>query len=69
MTTNRAALTEFGSLPACMGGWCAARNRCAHHLATDRRHVAERLCDRGQEQPAPVLTRSDASTRVCAENA
>ena len=39
------------STPACMGGWCSARNRCSLHLQDDRTDVAERLCKRGEETP------------------
>lgn len=42
-------------MPACMGGWCAERSRCIHHLKADRRLVTERLCHRGQEMPAAPL--------------
>lgn len=33
--------------PSCMGGWCAARDKCALHLADDRSKPAERLCEPG----------------------
>lgn len=38
-------------LPACLGGWCTKRDRCARHTQADRSEVAERLCKRGHEQP------------------
>lgn len=42
--------------PACMGGWCAQRDHCAHHIAPVQRVVvSERLCERGREQPEPVM--------------
>ena len=46
-------------IPACMGGWCGLRNRCERHLTADREVVAERLCDRGDEMPQPVLERPE----------
>ncbi len=36
---------------ACMGGWCQQRDHCERHTQDDRRVVAERLCDRGNEEP------------------
>ena len=33
--------------PACLGGWCAVRDRCERHITDDREIVAERLCERG----------------------
>jgi hypothetical protein len=38
-----------GPLQACMGGWCAKRDWCAHYHAEDRRAPAERLCRPGQD--------------------
>lgn len=36
-------------MPACMGGWCAAkRDSCRHYHAADRVEPAERLCERGE---------------------
>jgi len=47
------------SLPACMGGWCLERNRCAQYLTaprgTEPEHVSERLCLPGQESPRPMF--------------
>lgn len=43
--------------PACMGGWCHVRDRCALHLQADRREPAERVCGHG---------RSDAFTPIVA---
>jgi hypothetical protein len=31
--------------PACMGGWCAVRDRCTYYQAQDRRYPIERLCE------------------------
>lgn len=42
------------ALPACMGGWCPVRDRCAQHLTMSRRVVVERLCERGNERPRGV---------------
>ena len=42
------------ALPACMGGLCIKRDRCQRHLTDDRRHVVERMCERGNEVPFPV---------------
>lgn len=39
---------------ACMGGWCHVRDRCAHHHSPSR-VVSERLCERGREEPEPML--------------
>lgn len=33
-----------GPVQACMGGWCAKRDHCAHFHADERRQPAERLC-------------------------
>ena len=38
---------------ACMGGWCAVRDRCAHYHARSGTPV-ERLCARGDESPKPA---------------
>ena len=37
----------------CMGGWCRSRESCAHYTAPEipGRPPAERLCERGKEQP------------------
>lgn len=32
---------------ACMGGWCAVRDRCKHHQAENRSKPTERLCEPG----------------------
>lgn len=48
--------TDRAELPACMGGWCTVRDRCAQHLTMSRRVVVERMCERGNEQPVPVRT-------------
>ena len=40
-----------------MGGWCKVREDCAHHHAepdTWGTEPAERLCEFGQEEPAPL---------------
>ena len=37
------------STPACMGGFCRKRDRCAHYHADDRREPAERLCMPGAD--------------------
>ena len=42
------------TLPACMGGWCKVRDRCAQHLLADRSTVAERLCPKGEARVVPV---------------
>lgn len=47
--------TSAPAIPACMGGWCAVRDRCQRHLQTDRGIVAERLCPKGGEWPASAL--------------
>lgn len=61
------------SNPACMGGWCRLRDRCARHLQADRREPAERLCPAGDPveflpistpEPEPEPTRR-AGIRVC----
>lgn len=36
-------------MTACMGGFCAIRERCENYHATDRRWPVERLCERGQD--------------------
>ncbi len=51
MSEHRAS----AALPACMGGWCAQRDHCAHHVTDDRRYVVERLCERGAERPQPMF--------------
>jgi hypothetical protein len=38
-------------LPACMGGWCTQRDRCALHVTQPRTWVSERLCARGYDRP------------------
>lgn len=43
------------TLPACMGGWCSHRDHCARHVTPHRSNVVERLCERGNEAPAPVM--------------
>lgn len=45
---------DKAELPACMGGWCTVRDRCAQHLTMARRVVVERMCERGHEAPVPV---------------
>jgi hypothetical protein len=40
---------------SCMGGWCKLRDKCARHHAVDRRRPVERLCERGEEQPEPLV--------------
>ena len=40
---------------ACLGGWCAQRDKCGRHVTDDRRNVSERLCAVGHETPEPVL--------------
>lgn len=36
-------------MKACMGGWCAIRDRCPLYNAPDRRSPAERLCMPGMD--------------------
>lgn len=36
-------------MKACMGGFCAARERCPHHNTEDRSNPFERLCLRGED--------------------
>lgn len=36
----------------CMGGWCRARERCAHHHSTSKIAPAERLCVAGSDGTA-----------------
>lgn len=37
-------------MKACMGGWCAKREKCPHHMiAPDRRDAAQRLCITGRD--------------------
>ena len=38
----------------CMGGWCQRRDACEHYHAPERpgRPPAERLCERGHDEPA-----------------
>lgn len=38
---------------ACMGGWCAKREACAHYHAQDRRYPIERLCG-AHDEPEPI---------------
>lgn len=45
---------------SCMGGWCTCRNRCARHLADDRRLPVERLCEPGKKdayEPVVIVPR------------
>lgn len=45
-------------LPACMGGWCQARDHCARHVTPARAgFVSERLCQKGNEFPIPVYSK------------
>lgn len=41
--------TQTKLAKACMGGWCAIRDRCANYLADSRHQPAERLCDPGHD--------------------
>lgn len=41
---------------ACMGGWCALRDRCPHHNEADRSNPAERLCLPGQDGVRESIT-------------
>lgn len=44
------------SAPACMGGWCAVRDRCYHHQQGDRAHPVERMCETlGRSYFRPVV--------------
>lgn len=36
-------------MKACMGGFCAVRERCPHYHATRRTCPSERLCLRGED--------------------
>jgi hypothetical protein len=41
---------QMNSTRPCLGGWCARRDACAHHVSpTNRADPAERLCDRGND--------------------
>jgi hypothetical protein len=42
------------SLPACLGGWCKARERCSDYHAVERTWLEERLCPPGQDDPTPL---------------
>lgn len=39
---------------ACMGGWCRRRNSCAHYHAPHHIAIAERLCEKGNDDPESV---------------
>lgn len=60
-----------GSLTQCMGGRCGSRESCAHYTAPEipGRHPAERLCERGKEQPVRRQERAEmlADPRVAAQ--
>lgn len=43
--------------PACMGGWCALRDRCPHFHADDRSEPAERLCPPRQDGAIPEFVK------------
>lgn len=45
-----------GGLIPCMGGWCAARETCAHFHQPAWRQPAERLCG-ATDEPVPVKPR------------
>jgi len=55
-------------VPACMGGWCTHRDRCAQHVQPSTVHrqgqVAERLCRRGDEQPLALRVMPDDAQAV-----
>ncbi len=34
---------------ACMGGWCARRDKCPHYHSAETRNPAERLCPPGMD--------------------
>lgn len=38
-------------IPACMGGFCAKRDRCVNHIAPNamRENPIERICPKGAE--------------------
>lgn len=42
---------------ACMGGWCALRDRCQHFHADDRSEPAERLCPPTQDGAVPEFAK------------
>jgi len=57
--------------PSCMGGWCSRRDRCLHY-AEARRHVVERMCERGTTEhfaPIPRLVSLERSVAAAAETA
>lgn len=61
-------MNEFPPVkPACMGGWCTQRDRCAEHLRDDRRAVAERLCPTGLEMPTPVQRTAQHKAQLAAD--
>lgn len=44
------------SIVACMGGWCEKRLECAHYWSRSVA-VSERLCERGNDRPEPMVRR------------
>lgn len=53
-------------VPACMGGWCTVRDRCAMHCCADRSEVAERLCMPGTRNERPITIARDTRDEVTA---
>lgn len=40
---------------ACMGGWCASRDKCANYYA-ETKLISERLCGDEEEEWTPIYT-------------
>lgn len=51
------------STQACMGGWCAQRDKCPHYHAVNRGAPHERLCISGQDGVMVRTTKQGAVMR------
>jgi hypothetical protein len=61
----RVSLVTLAKLPACMGGWCARRDKCRQYHAVHARRVVERLCEAGADgvvEGYPVLVHRQVGT-------
>lgn len=52
---------------ACMGGWCALRDRCPHFHADDRGDPAERLCPPKKDGAVPEFVNPEAAQSLALE--
>ncbi len=54
---------------SCMGGFCGRRESCLHYREGTTQPPAERLCEKGRDEPVLFLVDHKHDTRACVSEA